>query len=231
MADHETAKHEKEELVTIPASRLRRLMQALSYATVDALEEATALLSISEEDEFGELEGVIAIFLKELRLAKEVREAQEQNLLLIERQQLAIRELSTPIIDIWDGILTLPIVGVVDSKRSAEMMDKLLERIVERSASCVIIDVTGVDFVDTMTAANLIKMVNAARLLGTYCVFTGIRPDVAQTLAQSEIDIGELKTLRSLREGLQECFRYIRAADAKAARAATTPRGRSTSAI
>ncbi|EYF00859.1 STAS domain-containing protein [Chondromyces apiculatus] len=198
------------ETVTIPLARLRRLVEALSYASVEAFEEARSLLESPTEDDVGELEGILAVFLKELQSAQELRAAQEQQRLLIERQQLAIRDLTTPIIDLWDDILTLPIVGVVDTQRAAEMTERLLGRIEERGTRCVIIDVTGVNVIDTMTAAHLVRMVNASRLMGSYCVVTGMRPEVAQTLVQSGVDIAGVETLRSLKEGLRECFRYLK---------------------
>ncbi|MCC6552653.1 MAG: STAS domain-containing protein [Polyangiaceae bacterium] len=201
---------EEKETITIPVARLRRLIEALSYASVEALEEAQGLLGAPMEDDFGELEGIFGVFLKELQAAQQLRASQEQQRLLIERQQLAIRDLSTPIIDLWDDILTLPIVGVVDTQRAAEMTERLLARIEERGASCVIIDITGVSVVDTMTAQHIVRMVNASRLMGSYCVLTGMRPEVAQTLVASGVDIGDIETLRSLKEGLHRCFRYIR---------------------
>ena len=208
---------EESETITIPAARLRRLIEALSYASVEALEEAQGLLGAPVEDEFGELEGIFGVFLKELQAAQVLRASQEQQRLLIERQQLAIRDLSTPIIDLWDDILTLPIVGVVDTQRAAEMTERLLARIEERGTSCVIIDITGVSVIDTMTAQHIVRMVNASRLMGSYCVLTGMRPEVAQTLVASGVDIGDIETLRSLKEGLHRCFRYIRSHGEEAA--------------
>ena len=201
---------EDNETVTIPMARLRRLVEALSYASVEAFDEARSLLEEPTEDDFGELEGILAVFLRELQSAQELRASQEQQRLLIERQQLAIRDLTTPIIDLWDDILTLPIVGVVDTQRAAEMTERLLARVEERGTRCVIIDVTGVNVIDTMTAAHLVRMVNAARLMGSYCVVTGMRPEVAQTLVASGVEVAGVETLRSLKEGLRECFRYLK---------------------
>ncbi|MBI5495389.1 MAG: STAS domain-containing protein [Deltaproteobacteria bacterium] len=197
--------------ITISTERLTRVMQVLSFASVDAIEQAAALLAHHEEDDFGQLEATLSVFLSELQQAQEVRKRQAEQLRLIESQQLAIRDLSTPIIDLWDDILTLPVVGVVDTQRSVEMTEKLLHRIVETRAKCVIIDITGVSVVDTMTADHFIKMVRSARLLGSYCVVTGISPEIAQTLVQSGVDIGDVPTLRSLKEGLKECFSRLQA--------------------
>ncbi|MDI1475949.1 STAS domain-containing protein [Polyangium sp. y55x31] len=123
----------------------------------------------------------------------------------IERQRSALREMSVPIIEVWDDVLTLPVVGIIDSQRAADMTERLLGRIGERRTRGVIIDLTGVDVVDTMTAAHLVKLSQAASLLGTFCVLTGIGPQIAQTLTLMGVDLGGLTTARSLRDGLRIC--------------------------
>lgn len=134
----------------------------------------------------------------------------EVKLATIERQDAAIRDLSTPIMEIWDDVLVLPIVGVVDTRRSMEIMNNLLERIVETQSRCVIIDVTGVEFIDTKTADYLLKVVRASNLLGTRCVLTGLSPAIAQTLVDIGADLTEVRTLRNLKAGLKDCLRYLR---------------------
>lgn len=129
----------------------------------------------------------------------------------IERQQEAIRLLSTPILKLWDNVLVLPVVGVVDSARTSDIMDRLLGEIVSTQSQCVIIDITGVDVVDTRTADNFIKMVKAAELVGARCILTGISPAVAQTLIDIGVDMGSIVTLRNLQDGLRECIRYLEA--------------------
>lgn len=128
---------------------------------------------------------------------------------VIEEQARAISELSTPVMEIWDDVLVLPIVGIVDTRRSVEIMENLLNRVVATRSRCVIIDVTGVAVVDTKTADYLIKVVRAAALLGTRCVLTGLSPAVAQTLVEIGADMQEVRTLRDLKEGLKDCLRYI----------------------
>lgn len=130
----------------------------------------------------------------------------ENSLETIKRQRTAIAEMGTPIIQVWDQVLCLPVVGVVDSRRSAEMMDTLLGTIVETECRCVIVDITGVDVVDTQTADHFIKMVRAANLLGAKCMITGVSPQIAQTLTQLGIDLSGIKTLRNLQAGLEESF-------------------------
>ena len=119
-----------------------------------------------------------------------------------EIQQKAIEQLSTPILEIWEGILVLPVVGFVDTVRSSEMTDKLLEAVVTHRARGVLIDITGIDVLDTKTADHFIKMAKAVRLLGAESVVTGISPAIAQTLTHIDVDLTGLETLRSLRDGL-----------------------------
>jgi anti-anti-sigma regulatory factor len=138
-------------------------------------------------------------------LGNETRQLEEAN----RRQLVALREMATPIIQVWDKVLCLPIVGVVDTKRSAEMMETLLNHVVETKCRCVIVDVTGVDVVDTQTADHFIKMVRAANLLGAHCMITGVSPQIAQTLTQIGVDLSGIKTLSNLQAGLDESFKTM----------------------
>jgi rsbT co-antagonist protein RsbR len=201
--------------VTVISERLQNVIQALSYASVDEFESCLTLLEKSEEqDEFKELETAFAIFVQELSEAKkEVTRALtkaesanrqlEAKLETIEMQQAAIRELSTPIIEVWAGVLCLPVVGVVDSQRSAEMTETLLETIVAKQARTAIVDITGIDVMDTKTADHFIKMARAVRLLGAECIVSGINPGIAQTLTHIGVDLTGVRTMRSLRDALQ----------------------------
>ena len=96
---------------------------------------------------------------------------------------------------------------MVDSRRSAEMMETLLNEIVSHRCKYVIIDITGVEIVDTRTADHFIKVMKSAELLGTRCVMTGIRPAVAQTLVELGVELTSIRTLRNLQEGLRDCLR------------------------
>jgi rsbT co-antagonist protein RsbR len=128
----------------------------------------------------------------------------EEKLETIERQRSSIRELSTPVIEIWDRILCLPIVGVMDTTRSAEMTDALLRAVVERQARCTIIDITGIDVMDTGTADHFIRMAKAVQLLGADCILTGINPHIARTVVQMGVTLSGITTHRSLRTALQK---------------------------
>ncbi|MGC4070414.1 MAG: STAS domain-containing protein [Polyangiaceae bacterium] len=141
-------------------------------------------------------------------LEEQVQRVMEQNE-LITRQQEAIQELSTPVLQLWDGVLALPVIGVVDTARSASIMERLLEEISERQSRYVVLDITGVEVVDTKTADHFVKVIQAAQLLGATCMLTGIRPAVAQTLVAIGVDLSSIKTLRTLRDGLRECLKHM----------------------
>jgi rsbT co-antagonist protein RsbR len=115
--------------------------------------------------------------------------------------------LTTPIIEVWDEVLCLPVIGTVDGARTAEMMQGLLESIVRQQARYAIVDLTGVRVVDTSTADHLIQLFQAARVLGVEGVLCGIRPAVAQTIVGLGLDLGAVKTMRTLRDALKWCIR------------------------
>jgi len=152
------------------------------------------------------INGIIEAWRESELKARKTKRALEAKLGTIETQAAAIRELSTPIMDIWEDILLLPIVDLLDTKRSADVMSNLLAAIAQKQSKHVILDITGVELVDTRTADYLIKVVRASRLLGTRCVLTGLSPAVAQTLVEIGADLSEVTTMRSLREGLRHCL-------------------------
>ncbi len=127
----------------------------------------------------------------------------EEKLHTIEQQRSAIRELSTPVMEVWEGILCLPIVGLMDSTRSADMTDALLKAVVATRARCTIIDITGIEVMDTHTADHFIRMAKAVRLLGAECVLTGINPQIAQTVIHMGLEMADIVSHRSLRDALQ----------------------------
>src|SRR5215218_588090 len=178
--------------VIVTSDRLQSVIEALSYASVDEFDSCLDLLQRSGEikDEFSELETAFSIFVRELGEAKSelnrtlaqqesINRELEAKLETIEVQQAAIRELSTPIIE------------------------TLLETIVAKQARMAIVDITGIDVMDTKTADHFIKMARAVRLLGAECIVSGINPGIAQTLTHIGVDLTGVRTLRSLRDALQ----------------------------
>jgi rsbT co-antagonist protein RsbR len=117
---------------------------------------------------------------------------------IISRQQKELLELSTPVVELWDNILALPLVGTLDSSRTQVVMETLLQKIVETGSEIAIIDITGVPTVDTLVAQHLIKTVAATRLMGADCIISGIRPQIAQTLVHLGVDLGEVITKATL---------------------------------
>ena len=117
---------------------------------------------------------------------------------IISRQQAEMLELSTPVVKLWDGILALPMIGTLDSRRTQIVMEALLERIVETGAEIAIIDITGVPTVDTLVAQHLLKTVTAARLMGAECIISGIRPQIAQTIVHLGVDLAGVTTKATL---------------------------------
>ena len=106
-------------------------------------------------------------------------------------QQQELLELSTPVVQLWEGILALPLIGTLDSARTQVVMESLLQKIVDTGAAIAIIDITGVPTVDTLVAQHLLKTVAAARLMGADCIISGIRPQIAQTIVHLGVNLSE----------------------------------------
>jgi rsbT co-antagonist protein RsbR len=117
---------------------------------------------------------------------------------VIVRQQQELLELSTPVVQLWDSILALPLIGTLDSARTQVVMESLLQKIVETGAAIAIIDITGVPTVDTLVAQHLLKTVAAARLMGADCIISGIRPQIAQTIVHLGVNLQNVITKATL---------------------------------
>lgn len=128
---------------------------------------------------------------------------------VILRQTDEISEISTPVIQVWDGILALPIIGTLDSARTQVVMENLLQKIVETGSSIAILDISGVPAVDSLVAQHLIKTVSATRLMGAECIISGIRPEIAQTVVHLGIDLSDVITKSSLASALKAAFAVL----------------------
>lgn len=129
---------------------------------------------------------------------------------VILRQTDEITEISTPVIQVWDGILALPIIGTLDSARTQVVMENLLQKIVETGSSIAILDISGVPAVDSLVAQHLIKTVSATRLMGAECIISGIRPEIAQTVVHLGIDLSNIITKSSLASALKSAFAMLK---------------------
>jgi len=128
---------------------------------------------------------------------------------VIGRQQSELLELSTPVVQLWDGILALPLVGTLDSSRTQVVMESLLQRIVDTGSEIAIIDITGVPTVDTLVAQHLMKTIAATRLMGADCIISGIRPQIAQTIVHLGVDLGEVTTKATLADALATALKRL----------------------
>ncbi len=124
----------------------------------------------------------------------------------IASQRATIDELETPVLEVWEGILALPIIGTVDTVRAQSMTERLLDKIVETKSEIVILDITGVPVVDTAVARHLLETVSAARLLGAEVLVVGLTSRTAITLVHLGVDLGDLTTRTTMAKGLQLAF-------------------------
>ncbi len=185
--------------------RITDLLLTLSYVTMGDLSSRLDA-SLSEESPFSALFRGVNETIDSLARARaasaEYQREMEEKLATIETQRAAIRELSTPVIELWKGVLCLPVVGSLDQQRSEEMTESLLSAVVEHSTECVIIDVTGIDTMDTQAVDYLMRAARSVALLGARCCLTGIRPTIAKTIVALGVDVTGLETFRSLRDAL-----------------------------
>jgi rsbT co-antagonist protein RsbR len=154
--------------------------------------------------------GGISTDITERRNAEQERAALQER--IIDAQRMALRELSTPLIPIADDVVVMPLVGAIDSQRAQQIMDVLLQGVQAHQANAVIIDVTGVQIVDTQVAKTLVQVSRTVKLLGAHVVLTGIRPDVARTLVTIGADLGTIVTEGNLKNGIAYALKRNRAA-------------------
>ncbi len=158
-----------------------------------------------QRDENDGLDGVLSLSIDATdRVVSEQKLAEK--MLVVERQALTIRDLAAPIIEVWQGVLCLPIIGVVDAPRAADMMERLLVALVREKARFAILDLTGVEAMDTATVHHTLRLIAAARTLGVHGILSGVRPAVAQSMAALGVDLGDLRTVRTLRDALAVCL-------------------------
>jgi rsbT co-antagonist protein RsbR len=169
------------------------------------LRKLRAQIEASPDQLFEEIETAGAVLDKLGLYSTEVYQKGREE--IINRQQQEMLEVSTPVIRLWDGILALPLIGTLDSRRTQIAMEVLLQEIVDTGADIAIIDITGVPTVDTLVAQHLLKTVAATRLMGAECIISGIRPQIAQTMVHLSIDLGRVATKASLADAFALAMR------------------------
>lgn len=180
-----------------------------------AIENATYVLSLRDAVLpllIQDMEGNTELLLSEMtyftRLLDKMGLVMVENFInsreqIIHQQRADMMELSTPVIKVWDKILSLPIIGTLDSRRAQVMMEALLHKIIETGSTIAILDITGVRTMDTLVANHLIKTVTAARLMGARCILTGVSPAIAQTMVQLGIDLTQITTRAQMADGIK----------------------------
>jgi len=131
----------------------------------------------------------------------------QEKLTIIEEQRSAIHAMSAPIIQVWDGVLALPVVGTLDEARASEITGRMLAAVVAQAARYAILDLTGVETVDEATADHVVRIIRSIQLLGAQSIVTGIRPAVAQTLISLGAGFAGARTVSNLREAIKFCMR------------------------
>ncbi|MFA7241797.1 MAG: STAS domain-containing protein [Sulfuricellaceae bacterium] len=192
---------------------LVRFNQFMQRALIDALEsnrqdEPEQITTAQDFDELKTILLFLSTTFNELNLAVFQAYLEEKES-TIHAQEAELRETATPITEIWDGVLTLPIIGTLDSSRTMLIMEALLNRIAQERATAVVMDLTGVKNIDSQVSHHLIQMMRAVQLMGAEAILTGIRPEIARALTSLNIDLGSVTTRATLSDGLKEAFRRM----------------------
>lgn len=148
----------------------------------------------------------LAITARDLELAMAARKEAD---VIRQKLDLALQEASTPIMPIWEEILLLPLVGIVDSTRSNDVMRKSLEMIAESRAKMFILDISGVPTVDTAVANQLLKITKATRFMGCETIISGLSPEIAKTITELGIDVSEIQTTANLRDAFRMSLKQV----------------------
>lgn len=153
------------------------------------------------KDEQSEVTGILGIFWD----VTEKRRLEQQ----VARQAQEILDIATPVVQVWEGVVAVPLIGSLDSERTQQFMERLLTNIVETTSSVALIDITGVPAIDTQTAQHLIETISAVRLLGAEVILTGVRPSIAQTIVHLGVDLSGVITRPSLVAGLRVALNIL----------------------
>ncbi|MFB5663945.1 STAS domain-containing protein [Alteribacillus sp. HJP-4] len=204
----EMEQEEAKEMLRQFAERLIRMGYQLSYFTQGMQLFRRVLLKEMTSDEntssnkvyetFHEVESWVDGIINQL--VDEYSGSWENTLYL---QRMALKELSAPLIPVFENISVMPLIGTIDTERARLIMENLLEGIIEHRSQVVLIDITGVPVVDTMVAHHIIQASEAVRLVGAECILVGIRPEIAQTIVNLGIDLGKFPTRSTLRKGIE----------------------------
>ncbi len=182
-----------------------------SFCVID---QQPRTLTASQKNALRELSEHIAILLKNRRREQQLKQqleltstAQEEAIKQLMEQQHMLNSISTPVTKLWDGILFLPLVGIIDSKRAQNLMEAILENISSTQSKVFILDISGIAVVDTAVANHLIKITKAAKLMGCLCIVSGISGAVAQTIVELGIQVDEITTTGTMKDALNQALK------------------------
>ena len=204
-------------IVSIPTSRLAHLRDAVLRAVEGDFDAALRALAAAPVDEFGGLERAVRELVADYRLAIDQNAmsiaeftASQHELLAkletIEQQHAAIQRLSAPIIDVWDGVVTVPLAGVLDADGARELTARLLAVIHRARIAWVIVDLTGATHLDVAVAQHILRLSRAVALMGARCLVTGVAPQVAHSIVALGVSAEDLRPMASLKEALKLCM-------------------------
>ena len=164
--------------------------------------EASALNRL-DDPEIGGVIVAIRDITERKNMENSLRDSEKRLSETAHKLRLALDELSTPVLQVWDGVLAVPLVGVVDERRAQQTTEVLLNKVVETQSELVIVDVTGISSLDTYMLNRLMRTVQAATMLGSRCVLTGLQPEFAQSVTKLDLDVSKLVIKRDLQDGLK----------------------------
>ena len=191
-----------------PECRMKQVMDGIDTCTVrneakiDGRSIPIEYTAAALKDKAGNIIGGLEYILDITERVQQEKKLQEQS--------STIMEISTPVIKLWDRVIILPVVGVIDSLRAQQMMKTMLKKITETLAKVIILDIAGVATVDTAVANHLIKIAKATKLMGCRCIVSGISPAVAETLVQLGIELGDVTTNSNLQDSLADAFAILK---------------------
>ncbi|SFE78940.1 STAS domain-containing protein [Alteribacillus iranensis] len=181
-----------------PLSYFTQGMQAFRRVLLETMSSMESISSKKVFETFYEIETWVDSIINQI--ADEYSGSWESTIHL---QRMALKELSAPLIPVFEKVSVMPLVGTIDTERAKLIMENVLDGIIEHRSQVVLIDITGVPVVDTMVAHHLIQTAEAIRLVGAECILVGIRPEIAQTIVNLGIDLSKFRTKSSLRRGVE----------------------------
>ena len=174
------------------------------------IEQEIDVLLMSEAATQADLQAALERLRQEVEERRRIEDDLRAQMDMVKRQERAIQAMETPILRLWSGVLTMPVIGIVDSTRAGRMMSDLLEQITRTQARFTILDLTGVEIIDTGAASHLLSLVRAAGLLGTKCLISGISPAMASTIIGLGLNLDEIQSFASLEAALRYAIRQNR---------------------